>query len=117
VEQRISRQVHAVPDPFDALGDPTRRRILQLLGAEPQSVAVLADQLPVSRPAVSRHLRLLKEAGFVEEVPEGTRRVYHVREDGLEAIRAYLEGVWGEAAVRFALLAENTSETARGDRR
>ena len=105
----------AATDPFDALGDPTRRRILQLLGREPQSVAVLADQLPVSRPAVSRHLRLLKEAGFVEEVPDGTRRVYHVREDGLEAIRGYLEGVWGEAAARFALVAENTTTSRRRD--
>ena len=100
--------VAAASDPFEALGDPTRRRILELLGREPQSVAVLADQLPVSRPAVSRHLRLLKEAGFVEEVPEGTRRVYHVRDDGLEAIRAYLEQVWGEAAARLRLVAENT---------
>jgi DNA-binding transcriptional ArsR family regulator len=95
-------------DPFEALGDPTRRRILELLGREPQSVAVLADQLPVSRPAVSRHLRLLKEAGFVEEVPDGTRRVYHVRDDGLETIRAGLEQIWGEAAARLRLVAENT---------
>lgn len=101
-------------DPFEALGDATRRRILQLLGAEPQSVAVLAEKLPVSRPAVSRHLRLLKEAGFVEEVPEGTRRVYHVRDDGLAAVRAYLEGVWGEAAGRFRLVAENTEPGNRG---
>jgi DNA-binding transcriptional ArsR family regulator len=72
-------------------------------------VAVLADQLPVSRPAVSRHLRVLKEAGFVEEVPDGTRRVYHVRDEGLEAVRTYLEGVWGEAAARLRLVAENTS--------
>lgn len=95
-------------DPFDALGDPTRRHILQLLGRAPQSVAVLADQLPVSRPAVSRHLRVLKEAGFVEEVADGTRHVYHVREDGLEAVRAYLTQVWGEAAARLRLVAENT---------
>jgi DNA-binding transcriptional ArsR family regulator len=99
-------------DPFDALGDPMRRRILELLGREPQSVAVLADQLPVSRPAVSRHLRVLKEAGFVEEAPAGTRRVYHVREDGLDAIRAYLEQVWGEAAARLRLVAENTDRRA-----
>ena len=99
--------------PFEALGDPTRRRILQLLGDEPQSVAVLADQLPVSRPAVSRHLRVLKEAGFVEEVPEGTRRVYHVRGEGLEAVRAYLEQVWGEAAARLRLVAENTERRGR----
>ena len=100
----------AVPatNPFDALGDATRRQILELLGRRPQSVAVLARQLPVSRPAVSRHLRLLKEAGFIGEVPDGTRRVYHVREDGLEAIRTYLEQVWGEAAARLRLVAENT---------
>lgn len=102
----------AAPDPFDALGDPTRRRILEILGAEPQSVAALAGQLPVSRPAVSRHLRVLKEAGFVEEEPVGTRRIYHVREDGAEAIRAYLERVWGEAAARLRLLAENTGKDA-----
>lgn len=104
----------AATDPFDALGDPTRRQILELLGREPRSVAVLADQLPVSRPAVSRHLRVLKEAGFVEEVPVGTRRVYHVREDGLDAIRAYLEQVWGEAAARLRLVAENTEPRDRG---
>ena len=100
-------------DPFEALGDPTRRRILQLLGGEPQSVAVLAEQLPVSRPAVSRHLRVLKDAGFVEEVPEGTRRVYHVREEGLAAVQAYLEQVWGEAAARLRLVAENTDRRGR----
>ncbi len=100
-------------DPFEALGDPTRRRILQLLGGEPQSVAVLAEQLPVSRPAVSRHLRVLKDAGFVEEVPEGTRRVYHVRDEGLAAVQAYLEQVWGEAAARLRLVAENTERRGR----
>jgi DNA-binding transcriptional ArsR family regulator len=107
-------QAAPATDPFDALGDPTRRRILQMLGSEPQSVAVLADQLPISRPAVSRHLRVLKEAGFVEEVPDGTRRVYHVRENGLGAIRAYLEQVWGEAAARLRLVAENTDPAGRG---
>lgn len=100
--------MNAVADPFDALGDPTRRRILVLLGREPQSVAVLAEKLPVSRPAVSRHLRLLKEAGFVEEAAAGTRRVYSVRDEGLEAVRAYLQQVWGDAAARLRLVAENT---------
>jgi DNA-binding transcriptional ArsR family regulator len=103
----------AATDPFDALGDPVRRRILQLLGGEPQSVAILAAQLPVSRPAVSRHLRVLKEAGFVEEVPEGTRRVYHVRDEGLDAVQAYLQQVWGEAAARLRLVAENTEPRRR----
>lgn len=100
-------------DPFEALGDPTRRRILELLAHQPQSVAVLAEQLPVSRPAVSRHLRLLKEAGFVEEEPRGTRRIYHVREDGVEAIRSYLVQVWGDAATRLKLFAENTEPRDR----
>lgn len=98
----------AATDPFDALGDLTRRRILEMLAREPQSVACLADQLPVSRPAVSRHLRVLKEAGFVEDVPDGTRRIYHVRDEGLGAVQAYLAQVWGEAAARLRLVAENT---------
>jgi DNA-binding transcriptional ArsR family regulator len=96
-------------DPFDAMGDPTRRHILQLLGGEPQSVSALADQLPVSRPAVSRHLRLLKEAGLVDEEAAGTRRIYRVRPEGVDAVRAYLEQVWGEATLRFRMLAENTT--------
>jgi DNA-binding transcriptional ArsR family regulator len=96
-------------DPFDAMGDPTRRRILELLGSEPQSVTALAGQLPVSRPAVSRHLRLLKEAGLVDEEAAGTRRIYRVRPEGVDAVRAYLEQVWGEATVRFRMVAENTT--------
>jgi DNA-binding transcriptional ArsR family regulator len=85
-------------DPFEALGDPVRRQILSLLG----------EELPVSRPAVSRHLRLLKEAGLVAEEPRGTRRIYRLQEQGLTAVRDYLERVWGEAAARFRLTAENT---------
>jgi DNA-binding transcriptional ArsR family regulator len=98
-----------VGDPFDALGDGTRRRILQLLGGAPRSVQALADELPVSRPAVSRHLRLLKDAGLVDEQPEGTRRIYRLRADGAEVVRAYLQQVWGEATGRYRLLAENTA--------
>ena len=63
--------------------------------------------MPISRPAVSRHLRLLKEAGLVDEEPEGTRRIYRLRAEGVEAMRAYLEQVWGETAARFRLAAEN----------
>jgi DNA-binding transcriptional ArsR family regulator len=69
----------------------------------------LAAELPISRPAVSRHLRLLKEAGLVGEEPRGTRRIYHLREEGMRAVQAYLEQVWGDAAARFRLLAENTA--------
>lgn len=94
-------------DPFGALGDPHRRRILSLIAAYPRSVGALADALPISRPAVSRHLRLLKDAGLVDEAPQGTRRIYRLREEGVEAVQAYLEEVWGDAAARFRLLAEN----------
>src|SRR5918911_4269129 len=94
-------------NPFDALGDHNRRLIVELLGAGDRSVRELADQLPISRPAVSRHLRLLKQAGLVSDRAEGTRRLYRLHDEGIAAVRAYLEGVWGEAAGRFRLLAEN----------
>ena len=97
-------------DPFEALGDPTRREILRLLSGGGKAVGEIARELPVSRPAVSRHLRLLKQAGLVTEQPRGTRRIYELREEGLQAVQVYLEGVWGEAAARFRLLAENTGQ-------
>ena len=96
-------------DPFEALGDPNRRAIVELLGSGDRSVRELADALPISRPAVSRHLRLLKEAGLVVEEPRGTRRIYRLHDQGVEAVRAYLERVWGDAAARFRLVAENTT--------
>jgi DNA-binding transcriptional ArsR family regulator len=95
-------------DPFDALGDPNRRAILALLGTHDHSVQQLADALPISRPAVSRHLRVLKDAGLVTDRPEGTRRLYALQEEGVDAVRAYIELVWGEAAARFKLTADNT---------
>jgi DNA-binding transcriptional ArsR family regulator len=95
-------------NPFDALGDPNRRAIVRLLGEGDRSVEELADALPISRPAVSRHLRLLKEAGLVKDRPEGTRNLYRLNEDGFEEVRDYLEQVWADAVPRFKLLAENT---------
>ena len=95
-------------DPFDALGDPHRRAIVELLGAGEQSVQEIADRLPISRPSVSRHLRLLTDAGLVVAQPRGTRRLYRLHDQGVDVVRAYLEQVWGEAAVRFRLAAENT---------
>lgn len=95
-------------DPFEALGDEHRREILRLLSAGDKPVQQIAAALPISRPAVSRHLRLLKEAGLVAERAQGTRRIYHLQEGGLNAVQEYLEGVWGEAAARFRLVAENT---------
>jgi len=97
-------------DPFDALGDPNRRAIVELLGARERSVQELADLLPISRPAVSRHLRLLKEAGLVVERPRGTRRIYTLHDQGMQAVRSYLERVWGEAAARFRAAVDETRD-------
>jgi DNA-binding transcriptional ArsR family regulator len=97
-----------IRDPLDALGDENRREILRLLSTGDQPVRQIASALPISRPAVSRHHRLLKEAGLVEEEARGTRRIYRLREQGLIAIQQYLESVWGEAATRFRIFAENT---------
>jgi DNA-binding transcriptional ArsR family regulator len=105
----------AAGDPFEALGDPNRRAIVELLGDGGRSVGELAEALPISRPAVSRHLRLLKEAGLVVEQPRGTRRIYQLHDEGVAAVQAYLTEVWGDAARRFKLMAENT-EPKRGDR-
>jgi DNA-binding transcriptional ArsR family regulator len=95
-------------DPFEALGDANRREILRLLSGRDLAVGELADSLPISRPAVSRHLRLLKNAGMVAERAEGTRRIYHLQHEGVEAVRTYLEAVWGVAASRFRIVAENS---------
>ncbi len=87
---------------LDALGDPTRRQIFESLRGGPRSVGELADGLPVSRPAVSQHLRVLKEAGLVSDRKEGTRRLYRVDPRGLAGLRDYFDGFWGEALARFA---------------
>ena len=100
-------------DAFEALSDPHRREILRLLSSGDKPVHELADALPISRPAVSRHLRLLKGAGLVAEQPRGTERVYHLQEQGLRAVQDYLERIWGEAASRFRLVAENTKPRRR----
>jgi DNA-binding transcriptional ArsR family regulator len=95
---------------FDALADGYRREILAMLREGDHAVHEIAQELPISRPAVSRHLRLLKEAGLVEEEAIGTRRLYHLKDEGFEAVRRYLETVWGEAATRFRVVAENMDE-------
>ncbi len=95
---------------FEALGDANRRQILRLLSGGAKPVREIADAMTISRPAVSRHLRLLKDAGMVAERAHGTRRIYYLQERGTEAVREYLERLWGEAAARFRLLAENTKE-------
>jgi len=87
---------NAAGDPFEALGDPNRRDILRLLSEGDKPVSQIAAALPISRPAVSRHLRLLKEAGLVAEQARGTSRIYHLRGEGLRAVQEYLEQVWGD---------------------
>ena len=100
-------------DAFEALGDPHRRAIVELLSAGPRSVREISDELPISRPAVSRHLRLLKESGLVTEQALGTRRIYRLHDEGLAAVQEYLATVWGEAVARFRLLATNTTPGRR----
>jgi DNA-binding transcriptional ArsR family regulator len=98
---------------LDALGDPHRRAIVEILSAGGRSVQEIADELPISRPAVSRHLRLLKGAGLVDDQAEGTRRIYQLRDEGVEAVRRYFAEVWSEAIPRFRITAENPPGNAR----
>src|SRR6267378_652517 len=84
-----------------ALADPTRRQVFERLRSGPQAVGAIARGMPVSRPAVSQHLRVLKEAGLVTDRPEGTRRVYHIDPQGLGALRAWLDQFWDQALAAF----------------
>jgi DNA-binding transcriptional ArsR family regulator len=88
------------------LGDPTRRAIFELLARRPCAVGELAEQLPISRPAVSQHLRVLKDGGLVVSRAEGTRRVYRLNPDGVAALRAYLDRIWDEALTAFGKAAQ-----------
>ena len=92
---------------LDALGDPTRRAIFELLGERPRAVGELARELPVSRPAVSQHLRVLKEAGLVTERRNGTRRIYRLDPGGVDGLRAYFEAFWTEALASFKAAADD----------
>lgn len=85
-----------------ALSDPTRRQIYEALAAGPQPVGELAKDLPVSRPAVSQHLRVLSDAGLVESTPKGTRHIYRATPAGLAALRRYLDRLWGDVLESFA---------------
>lgn len=92
------------------LGDPTRRAIFELLARRPCSVQEIADQLPVSRPAVSQHLRVLKEGGLVISQADGTRRIYRLNPEGVTALRAWLERVWSDALAGFHKIVESAHE-------
>ena len=93
---------------LDALGDPNRRRILELLAAGPSSVGEIAANMPISRPGVSRHLKVLRAADLVADEPRGTQNIYRLRSEGVEAVRNYFDQVWNEGATRFTLTVENT---------
>ncbi|MHB8885775.1 MAG: ArsR/SmtB family transcription factor [Methylovirgula sp.] len=93
-----------------ALADPTRRQVFELLRAGPRSVGALAEKLPVSRPAVSQHLKVLKAAQLVGDRAEGTRRVYYIDPHGLAAVRRWLDGFWEEALTAFSAEAEAEAE-------
>ena len=91
---------------MDALGDRTRRAIFEQLSQGPRAVGEIAEDLPVSRPAVSQHLRILKEAGLVAERREGTRRIYRLDPDGLAQVRDYFDRFWDAALADFKAAAE-----------
>src|SRR3954447_1366159 len=101
---------------LSALGDQTRQAILDLLLEGPQPVGQLAALLPVSRPAVSQHLKVLKEVGLVVDHQEGTRRIYQVDPAGLTPLRAYLERFWQKAMVAFAQHAESHNADNQKDK-
>jgi DNA-binding transcriptional ArsR family regulator len=98
---------------MDALGDPTRRRILEILREGPRPVGEIARRLPVSRPAVSQHLRVLKGAGLVLDRRDGPRRIYGVDPQGLAELRAYVEGLWSSALADFKVAAEREEKEGR----
>jgi len=95
---------------LDALGDPTRRSIVERLGQAPSPVGQLAEGLPVSRSAVSQHLRVLREAGLVSEIAEGTRRIYRLDPRGIGAVRDWLDDHWRETLDAFARFADQEGD-------
>jgi DNA-binding transcriptional ArsR family regulator len=99
---------------LEALGDRHRRTIVRLLAEKPRPVHELAAGLPISRPAVSRHLRLLKDAGLVTDRPAGNERIYQLNARGIGVLQAYVDEVWGEAIARFRLLADNSPAAGGG---
>ena len=97
-------------DGWTALGDPTRRAIFERLADHPRAVGELASELPVSRPAVSQHLKVLKDAGLVIDRPVGTRRVYQLNPDGVDALRVQLDRFWTQALAAYKQVVEQPTE-------
>ena len=102
----------AYVNPLDALGDPTRRSIFERLRGGAQSVTELANELPVSRPAVSQHLRVLREAGLVRERRDGTRRLYRIDPDALGEVRDYFDNFWSDVLTAFKRAVEREEDGA-----
>src|ERR1700704_2916573 len=102
---------------MSALGDPTRRAIFELLAAGPSPVGELARELPVTRPAVSQHLKVLKEAGLVIDRQEGTRRLYQLNPEGVGALRAYFDRFWNRALTAFKQAVEQANEEEKSQPR
>ncbi len=97
---------------FTALADPTRRAIFERLADGPRAVGELAGELPISRPAVSQHLKVLKEAGLVIDTAAGNRRIYRLDPSGVGALRAYLDGFWNQALTAFKATVEKGDEVS-----
>jgi DNA-binding transcriptional ArsR family regulator len=95
---------------WTALGDPTRRAIFERLADRPRAVGELARELPVSRPAVSQHLKVLKDAGLVVDRRAGTRRIYQLRPDGIGALRADLDRFWNKSLATYKAVVEQPTE-------
>jgi DNA-binding transcriptional ArsR family regulator len=97
-------------DGWTALGDPTRRAIFERLAVRPRAVGELAGELPVSRPAVSQHLKVLKDAGLVVDRRDGTRRIYQLNPDGVGAMRAQLDRFWNQALAAYKSAVEQPTK-------
>jgi DNA-binding transcriptional ArsR family regulator len=97
-------------DALGALGDPTRRAIFECLARRPMAVGQLSAELPVTRPAVSQHLKVLKQAGLVTDQADGTRRIYRINQAGVQAIHHYLDQMWNQALAGFQLAAEQIAQ-------
>src|SRR3954470_22322484 len=100
-------------DGFTALADPTPRAIFERLAEQPGATRANAGEMPISRPAVSQHLKVLKDAGLVVDHPDGTRRIYQLDPDGVDALRGYLDQFWNQALKAFKAAVERTNEEER----
>lgn len=100
---------------LDALADPTRRAVFERVAHSPAAVGEIAAGMPVSRPAVSQHLRILKDAGLVAETAQGTRRIYRIDPRGIGAMREWLDRFWGNALANFENYANSVADEGKGE--